>query len=121
MYVSRKDSTVDQKYTPNEIEYKWQQQWEEKSSYSVTEDKNKQKHYSSFLQSITTSRSTIFISSMILSEFSNRNLRMDFVLWKDDTGKHNADFKKDYVGTVRYKETVQEIQSGSVRIHRVWR
>ena len=73
-------------------------------------NKSKQKHYSSFLQSITTSRSTIFISSMVLSEFTNRNLRMDFDLWKDDTGKHDADFKKDYVGTVRYKETVQEIQ-----------
>lgn len=31
---------------------------------------------------------------MILSEFSNRNLRMDFDLWKDATGKHNADFKR---------------------------
>jgi hypothetical protein len=73
-------------------------------------NKSKQKHYSSFLQSITTSRSTIFISSMVLSEFSNRNLRMDFDLWKDETGKHSADFKKDYVGTNRYKETVEGIK-----------
>jgi predicted nucleic acid-binding protein len=73
-------------------------------------NKNKQKHYSSFLQSIATSRSTIFISSMVLSEFSNRNLRMDFDLWKDETGNHSAEFKKDYVGTSRYRDTVDEIK-----------
>ena len=73
-------------------------------------NKSKQRHYSSFLQSIKTSRSTIFISCLILSEFSNRNLRMDFDLWKDETGQYGADFKKDYVGTGRYMETVEEIK-----------
>ena len=74
-------------------------------------NRSKQRCYSSFLQSITTSRSTIFISSMILSEFSNINLRMDFNLWKDEAGMHSADFKRDYVGTTRYQETVEEIKS----------
>ena len=73
-------------------------------------NKNKQKCYSAFLQNVTTSRSTIFISSMVLSEFCNRNLRMDFNLWKDETSTPNADFKKDYVGTGRYMETVEEIK-----------
>ncbi len=36
---------MDQKYIPNQIEQKWQNFWEEKSSYAVTEDKNKQKYY----------------------------------------------------------------------------
>jgi len=36
---------VDQKYTPNQIEQKWQNIWEENSSFAVTEDKNKQKYY----------------------------------------------------------------------------
>lgn len=74
-------------------------------------NKSKQKNYSTFLKKIETSRSTIFISSMILSEFSNRNLRMDFDLWKEDTGKINVDFKKDYVGTKRYKDTVEGIKT----------
>ena len=73
-------------------------------------NQTKQKHYSSFLQSISTSRCTIFISSMVLSEFSNRCLRMDFDLWKKSTSKHNADYKKDYVGTDRYKDVVEEIK-----------
>jgi len=36
---------VDQKYTPKEIEQKWQQQWEANKSFAVTEDKDKQKYY----------------------------------------------------------------------------
>ncbi len=82
-------------------------------------NKRKQKHYSSFLQSINTSGSTIFISSLILSEFSNRNLRMDFNIWKDENGVHNADFKKDYVGTDRYIETVDEIKININKIIRM--
>lgn len=73
-------------------------------------NKNRQKHYSSFLQGIATSQSTIFVSSLILSEFTNRYLRMDFEQWKDEQKKYNAVFKKDYVGTQRYKDTVIEIK-----------
>jgi hypothetical protein len=73
-------------------------------------NKFRQKHYSSFLQSVNTSKSTIFISSLILSEFSNRYLRMDFEQWKDTQNKYDADFKADYVGTTRYKDTVIEIK-----------
>lgn len=71
--------------------------------------KNRQKQYSSFLQSINSSRSTIFINSLILSEFSNRYLRMDFEQWRKKEGKLEAEFKKDYIGTNRYKDTVLEI------------
>jgi predicted nucleic acid-binding protein len=73
-------------------------------------NKYRQKHYSSFLQSVNTSKSTIFINSLILSEFTNRYLRMDFEQWKVAQKKYDADFKTDYVGTVRYKDTVSEIK-----------
>lgn len=72
-------------------------------------NKNKQKLYSSFLQSIQTAKSTIFISSLILSEFTNRYLRMDFELWKEETNFPLAVFKKDFIGIERYAETVKEI------------
>ncbi|MCJ7448785.1 MAG: type II toxin-antitoxin system VapC family toxin [Bacteroidales bacterium] len=73
-------------------------------------NKNKQKYYSAFLQSIKTSRSTIFISSLVLSEFANRYLRMDFERWKDETNNFTADFKNDFVGTQRYNDTIIEIK-----------
>ena len=73
-------------------------------------NKIRQKHYSAFLQSIATSHSTIFICSLILSEFTNRYLRMDFEQWKDEHQNYSAVFKNDYVGTQRYKDTVIEIK-----------
>jgi len=36
---------VDQKYNPREVEEKWQQQWEEAKTFTVTEDLEKQKYY----------------------------------------------------------------------------
>lgn len=75
-------------------------------------NQNKQDIYSSFLDSIKTANSTIFINSMVLSEFSNCYLRMDFELWKEEFGKHGAHFKKEFVGSKRYQETVQEIGIG---------
>ena len=48
---------------------------------------------------------------MVLSEFSNRYLRMDFEQWKKDTGNYNAEFKNEYVGGQRYTDTVDEIKN----------
>ncbi len=73
-------------------------------------NKNKQKLYSSFLQSIQSSKSTIFISSLVLSEFANRYLRMDFERWKEEEQIPSAVFKKDFIGIKRYTETVEEIK-----------
>lgn len=73
-------------------------------------NKNKQKFYSGFLQSIKTSRSTIFISSLVLSEFANRYLRMDFDRWKDETSNFDTGYKNDYIGTERYNDTITEIK-----------
>ena len=47
---------------------------------------------------------------MVLSEFANRYLRMDFELWKKESKNYGADFKGDFVSTSRYIETVQEIK-----------
>jgi predicted nucleic acid-binding protein len=71
---------------------------------------NKQRYYSSFLKSIQTSRSTIFISSLVLSEFANRYLRMDFERWKEENNYPTAIFKKDFIGIERYSETIEEIK-----------
>lgn len=80
---------------------------------------NKQKYYSSFLQGIKTANSCIFINSLVLSEFANRYLRMDFEQWKKETNKFTADFKKDFISTQRYKETVAEIKLNINQIMKV--
>lgn len=68
-----------------------------------------QKAYSAFLRSIQSSRSTVFISSLVLSEFANASLRIDFEQWKESSRNIAANFKLDYVGSERYKETTETI------------
>lgn len=41
----RKDTVVEQKYTPCKVEQKWQQHWQEDATFAVTEDETKQKYY----------------------------------------------------------------------------
>ena len=63
-----------------------------------------QSAYSSFLSKIFLAKSKIHISSMVISEYINVLLRMDFNLWKDKEGKQHLDFKKDYRKTKRSKD-----------------
>lgn len=79
-------------------------------------NKSRQKQYSELLKSVNTAKSTIFTSSLIMSEFANRYLRLDFALWRGTSGLPDAKFKEDYVGTQRYKETVVEVKDSIRKI-----
>jgi len=72
-------------------------------------NKPRQTVYSSFLQSIQTAKSTIFINSLVLSEFANRYFRIDFEQWKNNTHNYSAEYKKEYIGSEKYRETAEEI------------
>ena len=71
--------------------------------------KHQQQIYSSFLKSVRTSRSSIFINSLILSEFANAFLRLDFRLWEESKKPSRVTFKKDYIGSSRYKDAVKVV------------
>ena len=73
-------------------------------------NQSRQKIYSAFLQSVQSLKATIFINSMVISEFANSYLRMDFAQWKNTTKKYTADYKRDYVGSAQYSATVEEIK-----------
>ncbi|KAA6352634.1 hypothetical protein EZS27_000086 [termite gut metagenome] len=82
--------------------------------------KKKQQDYSRFLQQIQTCRASIFITSMILSEFANACLRLDYDLWKkEDPRNVNARYKQDYIPTARYKTASKEITSEIKNILRI--
>lgn len=66
----------------------------------------KQKIYSRFLQSIITAKATIYINSLILSEFSNSYLRQSFNRWN---ANKNLKYKKDYIPTEEYKNNAKEV------------
>lgn len=71
----------------------------------------KQQEYSRFLQSVASVKASIFVTSMILSEFANAYLRLDFDLWKKDTKQYNANYKRDYLSSDRYKVISQVVIS----------
>ena len=76
----------------------------------------KQKAYSSLLSEILSRSATIFISSLVVSEFINRVLRLNFETWKKANGFVDIDFKKVFRGTAEYnsalvdaKDSISEI------------
>lgn len=76
----------------------------------------KQREYSQLLETLLQRKSSIFINSLVISEFSNAYLRLDFNLWNKENAGDKV-FKRDYVGTDRYKETVDEIKKALNRIY----
>ena len=52
----------------------------------------KQRAYSRFLREIQSAGATIFISSLILSEYINRCLRISYGQWKDRNQSANTDY-----------------------------
>lgn len=81
-------------------------------------EKRKQRIYSRFLNDIKTARGTIFISSLVISEFANRYLRLDYEQWVKTEKKINASYKRDYVGKSRYKNTMAEVSAAINQIMR---
>lgn len=78
--------------------------------------KNKQRAYSQFFSEILTHRAAIYINSLVLSEFANTYLRLDFQLWKKTQGHYQADFKRDYLQSDQYTTTALLVQSAIKKI-----
>lgn len=78
-------------------------------------NERKQRMYSRLLAEIQSRGAMIFVTSMVLSEFVNRCLRIDFDLWKKECGFYVAEYKRNYVGTERHREAVEDIVS-NVRV-----
>lgn len=68
-----------------------------------------QRLYSKLLEQLITQDKAIFLTSMVLSEFSNVILRRDFNQWIDNNKLIGKNFKKDFVGTGTYKTSVESI------------
>jgi hypothetical protein len=65
--------------------------------------------YSKFFNSILKTKSHLYISSLVLSEFINRWLKFEFNHWKKENNFYQVDFKRDFVGTSRYNKAVKVI------------
>ncbi len=78
-----------------------------------------QREYSRFFYEALNVKSGIVVNSLVLSEFCNASLRIDFNLWKKETQQYNLDYKKDFVGTKRFVETVSSLRSAVKSILKV--
>ena len=73
--------------------------------------KSEQKDYSDFFNSVCTARATIWINSMVLSEFCNSWLRIEYNNWKKEIANvQRFDYKKDFIPSNIYQETIAEIK-----------
>jgi predicted nucleic acid-binding protein len=67
--------------------------------------------YSNFFKKILDRKSSIFISSIVLSEFFNAYTRLEFNLLKSKEPATYQDFKKDFRNSEHYKSIVLTIKN----------
>ena len=81
-------------------------------------EKRQQFIYSDFLQNALSAKSTIYITSLILSEFVNRCLRFDYNQWKKhpENIQYGQDYKTNFIGSEAYRESVKNVTSNVNRI-----
>lgn len=72
-----------------------------------------QRKVSKFYERLLSRKTHIIINGLVLSEFSNAYLRMDFDLWKKETNQYSASFKKDYFNSER-SERVRSLISSTI-------
>ena len=71
-------------------------------------NKNTISKYDGFLKRVLSNNTTIYISSLIVSEIINRWLRLDFNILKRSDNRM-VDFKQNYRGSENYLNTVHNI------------
>lgn len=77
----------------------------------VNYERSKQKMYASFFSEVNSANSCIWINSLVLSEFCNAWLRIEFNNWKKKPENSSRfDYKKDFVGSQAYKDSIKEIK-----------
>lgn len=72
-------------------------------------NKNDQKEYSALFNEILQKNKPIYITSMIISEFANVMLKRDYKQWIAANKLVHSDYKKDFVGTKDYSDSVDTI------------
>lgn len=74
-------------------------------------EKRKQSQYASLLRDIVDRKAGLFITSMVLSEYINRVLRIEFEQWKKHNGLYNADYKRDYRTTEDFQDALADVKA----------
>lgn len=70
-----------------------------------------QKAYGNLLKNIRTARATIYINSLVVSEYINRSLKLNYSLWRDREfkgGNRFVDYKRNYRPTEDFDNAQKE-------------
>lgn len=73
--------------------------------------KYKQKMYSQLLADILSRKATIWINSLIVSEYVNAVLRLAFKQWMHNNNLYSADFKRDFRPTADYQTALADVNA----------
>ena len=65
--------------------------------------------YMKLYEAIISKKAKLIITSIQISEFINRCIRLQFNLWKSTSGNSKSDFKSDYRETDDYRTSMQAI------------
>lgn len=71
----------------------------------------KQKTYSSLLKEIMSRNATIWINSLVVAEYVNAVLKLEFKQWMKRNKLTNADFKHDFRPTNEYLVALSEVKN----------
>ena len=71
----------------------------------------KQKTYSSLLKEIMSRNATIWINSLVVAEYVNAVLKLEFKQWMKRNKLTNADFKHDFRSTNEYLVALSEVKN----------
>lgn len=75
-------------------------------------NEKKQKAYSKFLNYIQQRKNHIYVNALVLSEFSNRYIKLDYDIIRKSPEKAGLfnDYKRDFVGSKEYQSSVASIK-----------
>jgi predicted nucleic acid-binding protein len=78
-------------------------------------EKRKQKAYAELLKKVAQNKAAIFINALVISEFCNQWLRMEFNSW---TKKFSdpKEYKKDFIPTPVFKNAVSDVKDALNKI-----
>jgi len=79
----------------------------------------KQRIYSGLFNEILSRKATIWVSSLIISEYVNAVLKFEFKQWKRRNKLINADYKHDFRPTVDFKTALEDVRAQVADILRV--
>lgn len=77
--------------------------------YNIMYNKKTQELYSNLWVKLNKAKCNLLISSVQISEFINRCIRIEFELYKKNKNQERLNYKKDYRPTDDYKEKMNDI------------